>query len=350
MKLTKLMGLGAALFTLAIPVAVTASEAAGEMAGEVAGEVNVYSYRQPNLVQPLFDGFTAKTGIKVNTVFAKKGMAERLAAEGANSPADVILTVDIGRLMDVTDRGLVQPVASDVLSDAIPANLRDADGQWFGLTTRARVMFVSKDRVADGAITDYEQLADPQWKGRICTRSGAHAYNVALIASLVAHWGEAKTMTWLKAVKENLARKPQGNDRAQVKAVAAGECDIAIGNTYYMGKMINNPDQKAWADAVRVVFPNSDNRGTHVNVSGMAMAKHAPHKDAARALMEYLVSDEAQALYAEQNYEYPVKAGVAWSDLVKSWGTFKGDELSLSKIADYRKKAIVLVHLTGFDN
>ncbi len=342
-KLQGLLALGAALASLTFSPIVAAND-------DVSGEVNVYSYRQPQLVQPLFDGFTAKTGIRVNTVFAKKGMAERLAAEGANSPADVILTVDIGRLQDVTERGLVQPVSSDVLNDVIPSHLRDDDNEWFGLTTRARVMFVSKERVAEGAITDYEQLADPEWKGRICIRSGANAYNVALIASLISHWGEEKTAAWLTAVKGNLARKPQGNDRAQVKAVAAGECDIAIGNTYYMGKMINNPEQKAWADAVRVVFPNSDNRGTHVNVSGMAMAKHAPHPDAALALMEYLVSDEAQALYAEQNYEYPVKQGVAWSELVKSWGTFTGDELSLSKIAENRKKAIVLVHSTGFDN
>lgn len=313
-------------------------------------EVNVYSYRQPHLIKPLFDGFTAQTGIKVNTVFAKKGMAERLAAEGENSPADLILTVDIGRLKEVADRGLTQTVNDDVLNKTIPAHLRDKDAQWFGLTTRARVMYVSKDRVPAGAITRYEQLVDPEWKGRICIRSGTNAYNVALIASLIAHWGEQKTGEWLLGVKKNLARKPQGNDRAQVKAIAAGECDIAIGNTYYMGKMINNPDQKAWADAVRIVFPNSDDRGTHVNISGMAMAKHAPHKDAALALMQYLVSDEAQKLYAEQNYEYPVKDGVAWSELVQSWGTFTADTLPLSKIAENRKKAIVLVHMVGFDN
>lgn len=317
-------------------------------------DVNVYSYRQPNLVKPLFDAFTEKTGIQVNVVFAKKGMAERLKAEGANSPADVILTVDIGRLLEVADQGLTQPVSSRLINVAVPENLRDPEGKWIGLTSRARVFFVSKDRVAEGAITSYADLAKPEWKGRICTRSGAHPYNIALISSLITHWGEKDTMAWLAAVKDNLARKPQGNDRAQVKAVSAGECDVAIGNTYYMGKMLSNPDQQAWANSVRIVFPDTGRdgevNGTHINLSGMAMAKHAPNRDEALQLMEFLASDQAQALYAEQNYEYPVKAGVAWSPLVKSWGTFKADDVSLTDVAENRKAAIVLVHLTGFDN
>jgi len=316
----------------------------------VQADVNVYSYRQPNLVQPLFDAFTEKTGINVNVVFAKKGMAERLKAEGENSPADVILTVDIGRLVEVSEAGLTQPLENQLLEETIPANLRDETGNWFALTTRARVFYVSKDRVADGAITTYADLAKPEWKGRVCTRSGAHAYNVALFSSLISHWGQEKASDWLKGVKANLARKPQGNDRAQIKAVAAGECDIALGNTYYMGKVLDDPAQRAWGEAVKIVFPDIDGKGSHINVSGMALAKYAPNRDEAVQLMEFLVSDEAQSLYAEQNYEYPVKAGVPWSDMVKSWGTFTADDLSLSTVAENRKHAIILIHMTGFDN
>lgn len=322
----------------------------GAHAAEPAGEVNVYSYRQPNLVKPLFDAFTAETGIQVNMVFAKKGMVERLKAEGATSPADVIFTVDIGRLKGAVDAGVTQAVSSDILDANIPAQYHGDGGAWFGLTTRARVMFVSKERVAEGALTSYAQLADPEWKGRICTRSGAHPYNVALVASLIAHWGADKTEDWLKGVKANLARKPQGNDRGQVKAIKEGLCDVSLGNTYYMGKMLEKEDQRPWAEAVRVVFPDQEGVGTHVNISGMAMTKHAPNRDNAQRLMEFLSSEAAQAMYAEQNYEYPVKDGVAWSATVESWGRFKADDLPLEEVAKNRPAALLLVNKVGFDH
>lgn len=315
--------------------------AAGAQAAE---EVNIYTNREPELIKPILDAFTEKTGIAVNTVFAKKGLEERLKAEGANSPADLVLTVDVGRLADIVDAGLSQPVVTDTLAENVPAAYRGKNGEWYALTQRGRVIYASKDRVEEGAIQSYLDLADDTWKGRICTRPGDHEYNIGLIAAMIHHHGEEKTREWLKGVKGNLARKPQGNDRAQVKAIKEGECDVAIGNTYYMGKMMTNPEQKAWADAVRIVFPDQEGNGTHVNISGVVMTKAAPNKDNAIKLMEFLTSDQAQSLYAEANYEYPVKPGVAWSDLVKSWGEFKADDSALLEIAQYRDEALRLVN------
>ncbi|MCV6601336.1 MAG: extracellular solute-binding protein, partial [Cohaesibacter sp.] len=228
---------------------------------------------------------------------------------------------------------------------------RDKDGEWFGLTTRARVIYASNDRVEQDSIT-YEELADPKWKGKLCTRSGQHVYSIALFASMVAHKGEAEAQKWLEGVKANLARKPTGNDRAQVKAIYSGECDLSLGNTYYMGKMQTNdkdPEQKDWANSVRILFPNTNDRGTHVNISGMLLAKHAPNKANAVKLMEFLSSADAQKIYGEVNHEYPVLEGVPASDLVQSWGAFKADPLSLNKVADARKRASELVDIVDFD-
>nr|WP_044840533.1 Fe(3+) ABC transporter substrate-binding protein [Thalassomonas viridans] len=312
-----------------------------------AGEVNVYSYRQPFLVEPLFNKFTEQTGVKVNVVFAKKGMAERLAREGKHSPADVLLTTDISRLIELQDKQLLQPVDSKALQAAIPARYRASDDTWYGLTTRVRNIYSAK-RLGEVDFT-YEELADPKWKGKICTRSGKHPYNVALVAAMVAEHGEADTLTWLQGVKANLARKPQGNDRGQVQAIHQGLCDIALGNSYYFGKMLKNDKQKVWADAVNINFPNQKNRGAHVNISGVAMAKYAPHAKNAKALMEFLASDQAQAMYAETNMEYPVRAGVKVSELVSSWGEFKADHLPLETIAANRKTALVLLDKVQFD-
>jgi len=314
-----------------------------------ANEVNVYSYRQPFLVEPLFKGFTDETGIKVNVVFAKKGLAERLKREGANSPADLVFTVDIGRLNEVVEQGLVQTVQSETLSKNIPAQYRDTNNLWFGLTTRTRSIYASNERVNFEQIQTYEDLANPVWKGRICTRSGKHPYNLALIASMIAHHGEAETEKWLLGVKANLARKPQGNDRAQVKAIYEGICDLSLGNNYYLGKMLNDEEQVKWANSVKILFPNSNGRGTHVNISGMALTKSAPNKANAIKLMEYLTGNTAQTMYAEQNFEYPVNPAVQPSKLVASWGKFKSDELGLSKIAELRKAAAQLVDKVGFD-
>jgi iron(III) transport system substrate-binding protein len=335
-------------FALALLFPLLAASTA--LAAESA-EVNVYSYRQPYLINPLFRAFTEETGIKVNVIFAEKGLIERIEAEGRNSPADVLLTVDVGNLTQATDAGIAQPIHSAALEAAIPPAYRASDDEWFGLTRRARVVYASKERVKQDAIT-YEELADPKWRGKICIRSGQHVYNVALIASMIAAHGEAWTETWLKGVKANLARKPAGDDRLQVKGVYAGECDIAVGNTYYMGVMLQNdkePEQKEWANSVNILFPNTGDRGTHVNVSGAVVAKYAPHKDNAVKLIEFLASDKGQQMYAEVNNEYPVKDGVPWSKLVQSWGPFKPDPISLNEIAALRKKASDLVDKVGFD-
>ncbi len=315
-------------------------------------EVNLYSYRQVYLIKPLLSEFTRKTGIKVNVVYARKGMLEKLKAEGMNSPADVILTVDIGRLNDMVKAEVLQPVKSPVLEKNIPAQYRHPDGLWYGLTTRARVLFVSKDRVKKGEVTSYEDLASPKMKGRICMRSGKHPYNLSLIASMIAHKGEAETRRWLEGLRANLARKPQGNDRAQAKAINQGVCDIAIANTYYMGKMATNgkhPEQKKWAAGLRVLFPNQQDRGTHVNISGAAIAKSAKNRDYAIKLLEFLSGDFAQKIYAGQNFEYPVKEGVEWHPLVAGWGTFNADAINLVEIARHRGTASRLVDKTGFD-
>lgn len=315
-----------------------------------AEEVNIYSHRQPELIQPLLDAFTADTGIAVNVAFVDKGMAERLVAEGDRSPADLVLTVDVARLMEVVNAGVTQPVESAVLDANIPAEYRDPGHQWYGLTTRARIVYASKDRVKPAEVTTYEDLADPKWKGRICTRSGTNDYNVALTAAVLAHHDAAYTQTWLEGVKANLARKPNGGDRDQVKAIWAGECDIAIGNTYYLGEMLADPEQAEWANSVNLVFPVFEAGGTHMNISGVAMTKSAPNHDAALKLMEWLSSDEAQKIYAETNYEFPVKPGVPRSALVQGWGEFTPDTLTLAQVAENRPAALKLIETVDFDN
>ena len=340
-------------FTKALVIAAAAPLAVALLApsARADGMVNVYSYRQPELIKPLLDAFTADTGIKTNVLFLDKGLEEKIAEEGANSPADVILTVDIGRIQAAEDKGVTQPLASAVIDKDIPAQYRDPEGNWFGVTTRARVVYASKERVKQDAIT-YEELADPKWKGKICTRSGQHVYTIGLIASMIAHHGAEKTEEWLKGVKANLARKPDGGDREQAKAIFAGECDIALGNTYYVGQMQTNekqPEQKDWAASIKVLFPNANDRGTHVNISGMALAKNAPNQENAVKLMEFLASDKGQMLYGQQVFEYPVEPGIKPSDIVASWGTLKPDLLPLAEIAKNRKTASELVDKVAFD-
>jgi iron(III) transport system substrate-binding protein len=315
-----------------------------------AEEVNVYSYRQAKLIQPLLDVFTEDTGIKVNILYAKKGMLERLKSEGINTPADLVFTVDIGRLSDVKNAGLTQAVASEILDANIPDSQRDHDGHWYGLTQRARIIVAAKDRVKPEEITSYEGLASDNMRGRICTRSGKHAYMVGLTAAMISYHGKEKAEKWVAGVKENLARKPQGNDRAQVKAIKEGECDVAVINHYYMFKMLNDPEQKSWAESVNVIFPNQADRGTHMNISGMAMTKHAKNSDNALKLMEYLASAKAQKMYSEVNGEYPVQEGVEWSDQLKMWGEFKRDELDLADVASNRREAIKIMDRVGYDN
>lgn len=313
------------------------------------GEVNLYTYREQKLIQPLLDAFTKDTGIKVNVVSASSGLEQRIKTEGANSPADVLLTVDIGRLEDAVQAGITQPIKSDVIDKTVPAEYRDPEGHWAGVSMRARVVYASKNRVKQDAIT-YEELADPKWKGKICIRSGQHIYNNALIAAMIAKHGEAKAEEWLKGLKANLAQKPSGGDREQARDVAAGKCDIGIGNTYYWALMLKNPSQKAWADATKVILPTFAGGGTHVNVSGVVLAKNAPNKANAMKLIEWLAGDTAQHMYADTNNEYPVKAGIKANDVVAGYGKLNPDPMPLSKIAQNKKAAANLVDKTGFDN
>jgi iron(III) transport system substrate-binding protein len=338
--------------TVSIPsLAATLSLLASAYPALADGEVNIYSYRQPELIQPLLDAFTKETGITTNVLFLDKGLVERMRAEGENSPADVILTVDIARLTEAKEGGVTQPVKDDIINKDIPAGFRDPEGDWFGLTTRGRVVYASRERVKETAIT-YEELADPKWKGKICMRDGQHSYNIGLFASMIAHHGADYTEKWLTGLKNNLVTKPNGSDRSQAKAIFAGECDLGIGNTYYVGVMLHDdkePEQKEWAKSLRIIFPNAADRGTHVNISGMAMAKYAPNRDNALKLMQFLSEGEAQKIYAEQVYEYPVLPGAEPSDTVKGFGPIKPDPLPLTEIAKNRKQASELVDKVGFN-
>jgi len=316
------------------------------------GVVNIYTYRQPALIQPMLDAFTAETGIKTEVLFLDKGLEERVTAEGANSPVDVIMTVDISRLTKAKEAGITQALVDDTVNAEIPAEYRDPEGHWFGLTKRARIIYASKDRVTQTAFT-YAELADPKWKGKICIRSGQHDYNLALFSAAIAHWGPEKTEEWLKGLKANLAKKPDGGDRPQAGAIFAGECDLALGNTYYVGLMRTNekePQEKEWGNAINTIFPTFENGKTHVNISGAALAKNAPNRDNAVKLLQFLASDKAQQMYAAVNYEYPVEIGLEPSPEVASFGTLNADDLSLAEIGSHRKEASELVDKVGLDD
>ena len=314
------------------------------------GEVNVYTYRETKLIQPLFDAFTKDTGVKVNVVSASSGLEQRMKAEGANSPADVLLTVDLGRLDDAVQAGVTQPIKSVAIDEIVPAQYRDPDGQWAGISMRARVIYASKDRVKQDKIT-YEELADPKWKGKICIRSGQHIYNNGLFAAYTAKYGEAKAEEWLRGVKANLAQKPSGGDREAARDVAAGKCDIGIGNTYYWALMNDvEADRKPWADATKVILPTFEGGGTHVNLSGVALMKNAPNKANAMKFIEWMVGPHAQQMHADLTYEYPTRAGVPINKTIAGYGEIKGDTTPLAQIAANRKKASELVDKVGFDN
>lgn len=316
-----------------------------------ADEVNVYTTRQPDLIEPLLERFTEETGIEVNALFGQEELVERIRAEGANSPADVLISVDIGTLQRAKEAGITQPVESEVIDERIPEHLRDPERHWIGLSARARIVLASRERVEQDAI-DYEDLADPEWEGRICTRSGQHNYNIALFASMIAHHGEEEAEQWLEGLRDNLAMAPSSNDRGQARNIYAGACDLAIINTYYMGLMETNedePEQQGWAEAVKVLFPNTNDRGTHVNISGAMLATNAPNEERAIRLIEFLTSEEAQQVYAEVNHEYPVVPGVPVSETVASWGDIEFDSLPLDTIASYRDLASQLVDKVGYE-
>lgn len=317
-----------------------------------AAEVTLYTTREPGLIQPLLNTFTAQSGVKVNTVFLKDGLLERVKAEGSRSPADVLMTVDVGALVDLVQAGLTQPMKSAAVNAAIPAHLRGADNQWFALSIRARVLYADKNQKFPAM--HYEDLADPRWKGKLCIRSGQHPYNTALVAAMLAQHGEAKTETWLRGLKNNLARKATGGDRDVARDILGGICDIGVANSYYVGQMkaaAPGSDNRKWGDAIQVIRPTfAKSNGTHINISGAAVAKYAPNKTQAVQLLEFLVSPKAQQIYAQSNYEYPVRKGVSVDPIIaQSIGSITPDTTPLMEIVRSRQKASLLIDKVGFD-
>lgn len=316
------------------------------------GEVNLYTTREPKLILPILESFTSDTGVKVNTIFVKDGLIERVKAEGDKSPADVLMTVDIGNLIDLVEQGVTQPIDSDVLNAAVAQNLRGENGHWYALSLRDRVAYVARD--LDVQSLTYEQMADPQWKGKFCIRSGQHPYNTALIAAMIAHNGEQATEQWLRAVKANLGRKPTGGDRDVARDILGGICDIGLANAYYVGHMLSaepGSDNRKWGEAIKVIRPVFEKTGgTFVNITGAAVAKSSPNRDNAIKLMEYLVSDKAQSMYADANFEFPVKPGVKVSAVVEAFGPMKVDPMPIADVAKYRKQASELVDKVRFND
>ena len=317
----------------------------------LANEVNVYSAREEQLIKPLLDAFSKDTGIKINLVTGDDDpLLERLKREGVNSPADVLITADAGRLHRAVENGSLQPIQSAKLNQAIPAHLRDAGNQWFGLTYRARVLFYNPATVKAADLSSYEDLADPKWKGRICVRSSNSIYNQSLLASMIAAKGITAAEQWAQGLVANFARPPNGGDRDQIKAVASGQCDVAIANTYYYAQMLYGGDaaQKAAASKVKIFFPNQADRGTHINISGAGITTSAKNKDNAIKLLEYMVLDDAQRWYSTTNGEYPVKRGIEASPELKSWGTFKSDALNLSTLGKNNAQAVQIMDKVGW--
>ncbi len=322
------------------------------MAGQaLAQEVNVYSSRHYNTDQALYDEFTEATGIKVNLIEAGgDALIERMTAEGKSSPADVFITVDGSRIARAVEAGLFQPTSSDALTAAVPENLRHSEGLWFGLSTRVRGIVYAKDKIDPGAIDTYEDLTDPAWKGSICIRSSSNVYNQSLVASMIAADGMEAAENWANGIVANMARDPQGGDTDQIKAVAAGECDIAVANHYYLARLMRSDDEadKAVADAVGIIFPNQDDRGTHANVSAAGVAAHAPNKDAAVQFIEYLTTPSAQAYFADGNNEYPVVEGVKISPVLDSWGDIKTDAVAVSSFGENNADALKAMDRAGW--
>lgn len=317
-----------------------------------AAEVNVYSARKENLIKPLLDKFSLETGIQTNLITAGADkLLTRMISEGANTPADLFITTDAGRLHRARQADLLQPVNNPVIENLVPAHLRDVDGYWVGISQRARVIFYASDRVKASELSTYEDLADPRWKKRICIRGSGNIYNQSLVASMLAADGASATQQWADGLVRNMARTPKGGDRDQIKAAAAGVCDIAIANTYYYAQMLaNNKDasQQAAARKMRIFWPNQQGRGAHVNVSGVGISKYSKNRDSALRLLEYLVSSEAQEWYAAVNFEYPVRADMQAKGILKEWGEFKSDVLNLSRLGQLNSEAVKIMDRAGW--
>lgn len=316
-----------------------------------AEQVNLYSARKEALIKPLLDKFTRATGVEVNLVTGKAdALLKRLQSEGRNSPADLFITVDAGRLYRATAAGVLQPIKSALLSKVVPAAYRDPEGYWYGLSLRARPIMYVKGKVNPEQLSTYEALADPRWKGRVCIRSSSNIYNQSLLASMIIAKGKVKTEAWAKNFVANFARPPKGGDRDQIKAAAAGQCDLAIANTYYLGQMLTGRDQaqRQAASKLAIFWPNQKDRGAHVNVSGAGVTKAAKNKSNAIRLLEYLVGDTSQAWYAEINNEYPVRQGVTTSKTVVSWGEFRADSVNLAQLGKHNADAVKLMDRAGW--
>ena len=321
------------------------------MGVSAAPEVNLYSARKEALIMPLLERFSEQSGIKVNLVTGKDdALLKRLKSEGRNSPADILLTSDAGRLHRAKEAGLSQPFRSELLESVVPATYRDPEWHWVGLTVRSRPILYVKGKVDPQELSSYEALADAKWKRRICIRSSSNIYNQSLIASMIAANGEVVTEKWARGLVANLARSPKGGDRDQVKAAAAGQCDIAIANTYYLAGMVNSKDpaERAVAAKVAVFWPNQADRGAHVNISGAVLTRHSKNREAAIKLIEFLASEASQQWYAEANGEYPVRAGVAVGETLKSWGEYKADTLNLGRLGELNSQAVMLMDRAGW--
>lgn len=317
----------------------------------ITGEVNIYSSRHYDTDLAMYDEFTASTGIKVNLIEAgADALIERIKSEGDYSPADILLTVDAGRLWRAEEAGILDPVQSDILNQRVPANVRHPDGLWFGLSKRARVIIYNKAAGKPAKLDTYADLADPSNKGKVCIRSSSNIYNISLMAGIISHEGTEAAEGWAKGVVDNFARAPQSNDTGQIEAVASGECGIAVVNTYYLARYAgsSNPAEKAVADAVEVVFPDQDGHGTHVNISGAAVVKGAPNRDNAVKFIEYLTEAKAQGYFANGNNEYPVVPGVAPTSVVVSLGAFKEDDLNASLLGQNQAEAVRVFDRAGW--
>ena len=321
------------------------------LSSSFAKELNVYSYRKPFLLKPFLEVYTKKTNIKFNVLHLNKGMAQRLIAEGRNTKADLILTTDISRITELKEYNLLKSLSSKVIQKNVPNHLIDHENKWVALSTRARIIGISKKRVIKDSITRIEDLANPKFKNKICTRKGSHPYNRALLSSIISHNGYDKALLWAKGLVNNFARKPQGNDRAQAKAIFTGECDIILINTYYIGLMkfnTENPEQQKWADATDVIFFNQKDRGQHVNVSAGAISKYSKNTKESLKFLEWLTSEKAQKIYSEINFEYPVNRKVIPSGKIAIWGSFKSDKIDINKISKNASKAQEIIDKVGW--
>jgi iron(III) transport system substrate-binding protein len=320
-------------------------------ASSFGAEVNVYSARKEALIKPILDDFSKQTGIKVNLITGDAdALISRIESEGQFSPADVLISTDVGRLVRAKQLGVTQANADEVIIANVPAYLRDEELHWTALTLRARPIMYAADRVDPASLSTMQALTNKEWKNRICIRSSNNIYNQSMISGMIQTQGEAKTLVWAKGLVANFARRPKGGDRDQIRAVVAGECDVAIANTYYLAGMLNADDEatRKTAQQVAVFWPDQDTIGTHVNISGVSIAKYANNLDAAKTLIRFMLTDEAQAWYAETNHEYPVKQGIKWSQTLQDMGTFKAQEVSLAKVGETNAKALMLMDNAGW--